>query len=51
MQKKKATGTKTAAGSRSIKQSLDTGVEVNNNEVKKEQRHTTNEKPDMYIID
>ena len=27
MQKKKATGTKTAAGSRSIKRSLDTGVE------------------------
>ena len=35
MQKKKATGTKTAAGSRSTKRSLDTGVEVDNNEVKK----------------
>ena len=48
MQKKKATGTKTAAGSRSIKRSLDTGVEVDNNEVKKNQRHTTNNKPNMY---
>ena len=48
MQKKKATGTKTAAGSRSIKRSLDTGVEVVNNEVKKNQRHTTNKKPNMF---
>ena len=46
MQKKKAT--KTAAGSRSIKRNLDTGVEVDNNEVKKNQRHTTNKKPNMY---
>ena len=48
MQKKKATGTKTTAGSRSMKQSLDTGVQVDNNEVKKNQRHTTNKKPNMY---
>ena len=48
MQKKKANGTKTVAGSRSIKRSLDTGVEVDNNEVKKNQRHTTNKKPNMY---
>ena len=48
MQKKKATGTKTAAGSRSMKRSLDTGIEVDNNEVKKKQRHTTNKKPNMY---
>ena len=31
-----------------MKQSLDTGVEVDNNEVKKNQRHTTNKKPNMY---
>ena len=48
MQKKKATGTKTAAGSRSMKRNLDTGVEVDNNRVKKNQRHTTNRKPNMY---
>ena len=48
MQKKKATGTNNAAGSRSMKQNLDTGVEVGNNEVKKNQRHTTNKKPNMY---
>ena len=48
MQKKKTTGTKTAAGSRSMKRSLDTGVEVDNNEVKKNQHHTTNKKPNMY---
>ena len=47
MQKKKATGTKTAAGSRSIKQNLDTGFKVCDNRVKKNQRHT-NEKPNMY---
>ena len=47
MQKKKATDTKTA-GSRSMKRSLDTGVEVDNNEVKKNQRYTTNKKPNMY---
>ena len=33
-------GTNTAAGSRSMKQNLDTGVEVYDNKVKKEQRHT-----------
>ena len=47
--KKEATGTITAAGSRSINQSLDTGAEVYNKNAKKEQRHTTNEKPDMYL--
>ena len=45
--KKKATGT--AAGSRSMKRKLDTGVEVYDNKVKKNQRHTTNEKPNMYL--
>ena len=49
MQKKKATGTKTAAGSRSMKRDLDTGVEVYDNRVKKNQHHTTNEKPNMYL--
>ena len=49
MQKKKATGTKTAAGSRSMKPNLDTGVEVYDNRVKKNQRHTTNKKPNMYL--
>ena len=48
MQKKKATGTKTAAGSRSMKRILDTGVEVCDNRVKKNQRHTANKKPNMY---
>ena len=48
MQKKKATGTVTAAGSRMIKQNLDTGMKVCDNRVKKNQRHTTNEKPNMY---
>ena len=48
MQKKKATGTKTAAGLRSMKQNLDTVVEVYDNRVKKNQRHTTNNKPNMY---
>ena len=38
-----------AAGSRSMKQNLDTGVEVYDNKVKKKQRHTTNEKPNMYL--
>ena len=33
--KKKATGTKTAAGSRSMKRNLDTGIEVCENRVKK----------------
>ena len=32
-----------------MKRNLDTGVEVDNNEVKENQRHTTNEKPNMYI--
>ena len=31
-----------------LKLLLDTGVEVDNNEVKKNQRHTTNKKPNMY---
>ena len=35
MQKKKATGTNTAAGSWSMKRNLDTGIEVYNNKVKK----------------
>ena len=48
VQKKKATGTKTAAGSRSMKRNLDTGVEVCDHRGKKNQRHTTNEKPNMY---
>ena len=30
-----------------MKRSLDTGVEVDNNEVKKNQRHTTSKKPNM----
>ena len=49
MQKKKATGNKTAAGSRLMKRNLDTGVKVCDNRVKKNQRHTTNEKPNMYL--
>ena len=32
-----------------MKPKLDTGVEVYDNKVKKEQRHTTNEKPNIYI--
>ena len=36
---------------RSMKPKLDTGVEVCDNKMKKKQRHTTNEKPNMYIID
>ena len=48
MSKKLATGTNTAAGSRSMKPNLDTGIEVYDNKVKKKQRHTTNEKPNMY---
>ena len=47
--KKKATGINTAAGSRSMKQNLDTGFKVCDNRVKKNQRHTTNEKPNMYL--
>ena len=31
-----------------MKRSLNTGVEVDNSEVKKNQRHTTNKKPNMY---
>ena len=49
MSKKKATGTNAAAGSRSMKRNLDTGVEVYDNKVKKNQRHTINKKPNMYI--
>ena len=48
MKKKKATGTKTAAGSRSMKLNFDTGVKVCDNRVKKNQSHTTNKKPNMY---
>ena len=47
--KKQTTGTNTAAaaGSKSIIRKVDnTGVEVNNNEVKKKLRHATNEKPE-----
>ena len=47
--KKKATGTNTDAGSRSMKRNLDTAVEVHNNKMKKEQRHATDEKPNMYL--
>ena len=32
-----------------MKQNLDTGVEVCDDRVKKNQHHTTNEKPNMYI--
>ena len=46
--KKKATGTKSAAESRSMKRNLDTGVEVCDNRVKKNQHHTTNETPNLY---
>ena len=49
MQKKKATGTKNAAGSRSMKQNLDTDVELCDNRMKKNQRHTINEKPNIKI--
>ena len=49
MSKKKATGTNTAAGSRSMKRNLDTGVEVYDNKGKKKQRHITKEKPNMYL--
>ena len=42
-------GTNTAAGSSSMKRNLDTGVEVCDNKVEKNQRHTTNEKPNMYL--
>ena len=31
-----------------MKRNLDTGAEVCDNRVKKNQRHTTNEKPNMY---
>ena len=34
---------------RSMKPTLDTGVEVHDNKVKKKQRHATNEKPNIYI--
>ena len=47
--KKKATGTNTAAGSRLMKQNIDAGDKVYDNKVKKNQRHTTNEKPNMYL--
>ena len=36
-----------AAGSRSMKRNLDTGVEICNNKMKKDQRHRTNEKPNV----
>ena len=32
-----------------MKRNLDKGVEVYNSKVKKEQRHTTDEKPNMYL--
>ena len=32
-----------------MKPNLDTGVEVYDTKVKKKQRHTTNEKPNMYL--
>ena len=32
-----------------MKQNLDTGIEVYDNKVKKKQRHTTNEKPNMNL--
>ena len=32
-----------------MKQNVDTGVEVCDNRVKKNQRHTKNEKPNMYL--
>ena len=32
-----------------MKLNLDKGVEVYDNKVKKKQRHTTNEKPNMYL--
>ena len=32
-----------------MRRNLDTGVEVYYNKVKKEQRHTTNQKPNMYL--
>ena len=47
--KKKATGIKTTARSRSMKRNLDTGVEVCDNKVKKKQRHTTNGKPNIHL--
>ena len=34
---------------RSMKRNLDTGIEVYDNKVKQNQRHTTNEKPNMYL--
>ena len=49
MLKNQVTGTNTAAGSRSMKRNIDTGVEVCDNRVKKNQRHTTNEKPNMHL--
>ena len=39
----------TAAGSKLMKQNLDTGVEICNNKMKKKQRHTTDKKLDMYF--
>ena len=47
MSEKEATCTNTAAaGLRSMKQNLDTGVEVDNNKMKKEQCQATYMKPD-----
>ena len=34
---------------RLMKKNLDTGVEVYDNKVKEKQRHTINEKPNMYF--
>ena len=49
MSKKKATGTNITAGSRSWKQNLDMCVEIYDSKLKKKQRHTTNEKLNMYL--
>ena len=49
MLKKKATGTNSAARSSLMKQNLDIGVKVCDNKVKKKQRHTTKEKPNVYL--
>ena len=34
-----------------MKKILNTGIKVCDNKVKKERRHTTNEKPNMYLLD
>ena len=47
---KKATGIITAAGSRSMKRNLDTGVEVNNNERSKEGTTPCNKRETKYVF-